>query len=440
MSAVAGARFVVEADGAARGNPGPAGYGAVVKDAEGRVLAETAEAIGVATNNVAEYRGLIAGLRALLGLGAEGEPVEVRMDSRLVIEQMSGRWKVKHEGLRPLAAEAAGLARRFRVTWTWVPREQNGHADRLANEAVDAAERDERWAPSGGPRAEAAAPGAPPGPEAPQAPRAPAGPEPPSAAGVPTGPEAPPAPGAPPASEAPPAPGATAEPRDTGAAPAWETGPRAAAGDRAPRPVRTATSLLLIRHGETPFSVEKRFSGVGDPALTPNGVAQAEALARRLAGEQVDAIVSSPLKRARQTAEAIAARTGLTVEVEEDLRETDFGAWEGLTFAEVRQGWPDLLTAWLRDPEAAPPGGESFAATARRVERARRRIIEAHPGRRVAVVSHVTPIKLLVSAALNAPFDAIHRMHLDLACLSVIDHYADGPAVVRLLNDTGHLR
>src|SRR5690606_21728937 len=251
VSAVAGARFVVEADGAARGNPGPAGYGAVVKDAEGRVLAETAEAIGVATNNVAEYRGLIAGLRALLGLGAEGEPVEVRMDSRLVIEQMSGRWKVKHEGLRPLAAEAAGLARRFRVTWTWVPREQNGHADRLANEAVDAAERGERWAPSGGPRAEAAAPGAPPGPDAPPAPRSPAGPEPPSAAGVPTGPEAPPAPGAPPASEAPPAPGATAEPRDTGAAPAWETGPRAAAGDRAPRPVRTATSLLLIRHGET---------------------------------------------------------------------------------------------------------------------------------------------------------------------------------------------
>ncbi|MBX6168200.1 MAG: histidine phosphatase family protein [Thermobispora bispora] len=197
---------------------------------------------------------------------------------------------------------------------------------------------------------------------------------------------------------------------------------------------------MLIRHGETPFSVEKRFSGVGDPALTPNGVAQAEALARRLAGEQVDAIVSSPLKRARQTAEAIAARTGLTVEVEEDLRETDFGAWEGLTFAEVRQGWPDLLTAWLRDPEAAPPGGESFAAPARRAERARRRIIEAHPGRRVAVVSHVTPIKLLVRAALNAPFDAIHRMHLDLACLSVIDHYADGPAVVRLLNDTGHLR
>ena len=118
-------RVVVEADGGARGNPGPAGYGALVRDAAtGEVLAERAEAIGVATNNVAEYQGLIAGLAAAAELNAD--EVEVRMDSKLVIEQMTGRWKIKHPGLRPLAAQAATLVRSFSaVSWQWVPRERN---------------------------------------------------------------------------------------------------------------------------------------------------------------------------------------------------------------------------------------------------------------------------------------------------------------------------
>jgi ribonuclease H / adenosylcobalamin/alpha-ribazole phosphatase len=132
-------RVAVEADGGARGNPGPAGWGAVVREVDtGQVLLERAEAIGVATNNVAEYRGLIAGLQAAADLGAT--EVDVAMDSKLVIEQMAGRWKIKHPGLRPLAAQAAALVRGFQaVTWTWVPRERNRHADRLANEAMDEA-------------------------------------------------------------------------------------------------------------------------------------------------------------------------------------------------------------------------------------------------------------------------------------------------------------
>ena len=132
-------RVVVEADGGSRGNPGPAGYGAVVRDAAtGEVLAERREALGRNTNNVAEYRGLIAGLSAAAELGATS--VLVRMDSKLVVEQMSGRWQVKHEGLRPLAREAAALRDRFaEITFEWVPRERNKHADRLANEAMDAA-------------------------------------------------------------------------------------------------------------------------------------------------------------------------------------------------------------------------------------------------------------------------------------------------------------
>ncbi|WP_049564919.1 bifunctional RNase H/acid phosphatase [Nonomuraea sp. SBT364] len=402
--------YLIEADGGSRGNPGPAGYGAVVKDAaDGQVLAEAAEAIGVATNNVAEYRGLIAGLQSVLSLAGDGAHVAVRMDSKLVIEQMAGRWKIKNEGLRPLALEAGKLARRLRITeWTWIPRAHNQHADRLANEAMDAAAKGLSWSAGG------------------------------SAGGsisrVPDD--------RPPLTEqtdildlsAPTASVATAQQRTQGTQSTQGTG-------WAP-PTRVATSLLLLRHGETPLSVERRFSGRGDAELTPNGLAQAGAAAARLSRDpyRLDAIVSSPLKRARQTAEAVAGRTGLSAEVDEDLREVDFGAWEGHTFTEVRRQWPDELTAWLADPAVAPPGGESFAAVADRVERAQQRLLEAYEGRTVLVVSHVTPIKTLLRLALTAPPAALYRMHLDVACLSLIEHYVDGPAVVKSFNDTSHLR
>jgi ribonuclease H / adenosylcobalamin/alpha-ribazole phosphatase len=128
---------VVWADGGARGNPGPAGYGVVVASLDGEVLAELAEGIGWATNNVAEYRGVIAGLRQARALGARR--VRVRADSLLVVNQQMGRWKVKNAGLRPLWAEAARLADGFeRVVWEHVPRERNRRADALANRAMDA--------------------------------------------------------------------------------------------------------------------------------------------------------------------------------------------------------------------------------------------------------------------------------------------------------------
>ena len=200
-------QVIVEADGGSRGNPGPAGYGAVVFDASRSVLAERKESIGIATNNVAEYRGLIAGLTAAGELGAS--TVDVRMDSKLVVEQMSGRWKVKHPDMIPLQRRAAELATQFsRVTYTWIPRGENSHADRLANEAMDAA------------------------------------------AGIET---AAPAPAAP--SEE------TSEPQIAGS-PGWiaTTG----------KPTR----MLLLRHGQTAMSVDRRYSGRGNPELTELGRAQ----------------------------------------------------------------------------------------------------------------------------------------------------------------------
>ena len=367
-------RVIVEADGGSRGNPGPAGYGAVVRDADtGAVLREVAEGIGVASNNVAEYRGLIAGLQAARDLGAT--EVDVRMDSLLVVNQMSQIWKIKHEAMRPLASQAAALVREFdRVGFRHIPREQNKHADRLANQAMDDAARGLAWTQ----REEV--------PEPEPAPR-----------------------------------------RRASTTTGWSA------------PSGPATRLLLLRHGETPLSVERRFSGRGNPALTERGAAQARAAALRLASYDVAAVVSSPLQRAAQTAAAVADVLGVDVVTEEGFAETDFGDWEGLTFAEIREQWPDAMAAWLGDPDVAPPGGESFTATFARVAAARDKVVAAHPGAAVVVVSHVTPIKTLLRQALDAPPSALYRMHLDPASLSATDWWADGQAVVRLLNDTGHL-
>lgn len=196
---------------------------------------------------------------------------------------------------------------------------------------------------------------------------------------------------------------------------------------------------LLLRHGQTPMSVQKRYAGRSNVPLTDAGVAQAAAAAKRLASAGIDAIVASPLQRTVQTAEQVAAVTGLPVVTEDGFRETDFGAWEGLTFAEVRERWPSEMTAWLADPEVAPPGGESFAEVSERVTAALHRVLAGRAGQRILIVSHVTPIKTLVAAALLAPSAALFRMHLDVAALCEIDWYADGPAVLRSYNDTAHL-
>ncbi|MEV7990994.1 bifunctional RNase H/acid phosphatase [Streptomyces sp. NPDC086077] len=418
--------FIVEADGGSRGNPGPAGYGAVVIDATtGETLAETAEYLDVVTNNVAEYRGLLAGLRAAHALDPTAT-VHVRMDSKLVVEQMSGRWKIKHPDMKPLAMEAGRIFPPGRVTYEWIPRERNKQADRLANEAMDAGARGEAWTPS--PAAVAVPePEGPPGDAAAGAARA-------RAALASRG--ASPAAGSVASSVSSSVPAGV----DVNAARNVAT-PQAGWG--APDMGAPAT-FVLLRHGETPLTPEKRFSGSGgsDPSLSGIGREQAERVALALARRgTIQAVVASPLARTRETAGIVAARLGLEVGIDDGLRETDFGAWEGLTFAEVHQRHPDDLSAWLASPDAEPTGGgESFAATATRIAATRDKLIAAHAGRTVLLVTHVTPVKTLVRLALGAPPESLFRMELSAASLSVVAYYADGNASVRLLNDTSHLR
>ena len=130
-------RLIVEADGGSRGNPGVAGYGSLVRDADtGALLAERAAPLGKESNNVAEYTGLIEGLRAVVD-HAPGAAVTVRMDSKLVVEQMSGNWKIKHPDMRVLAEEARQIAAGRLVRFVWVPRAENARADAIANESMD---------------------------------------------------------------------------------------------------------------------------------------------------------------------------------------------------------------------------------------------------------------------------------------------------------------
>jgi probable phosphoglycerate mutase len=360
-------KVIVEADGGSRGNPGPAGYGSVVWTADhSTVLAEAKLAIGRATNNVAEYRGLIAGLDEAIKLGAN--EVAVSMDSKLVVEQLSGRWRVKHPDLAELHAAARALASGFdRISYTWVPRAQNGYADRLANEAMDAA----------------------------------AGASQPATA----------------TKEAEAAPG-----------PGWT-------GARGP-----VTRLLLLRHGQTELSVQRRYSGRGDPALTELGRRQADAAARYLTQRGgIAAVVSSPLRRCHDTATTAATALGLDVSVDDDLVETDFGAWEGLTFTEAAERDPELHQRWLRDTATTAPGGESFDQVHQRVVSARDRIVADHGSTTVLVVSHVTPIKTLLRLALDAGSGILYRLHLDPASLSIAEFYPDGVSSVRLVNQTAYL-
>jgi broad specificity phosphatase PhoE/ribonuclease HI len=356
---------VIEADGGSRGNPGPAAYGAVLRDAEtGEVIAEEGTTIGVASNNVAEYKGLIAGLRLAREHAPEAD-IEVRMDSKLVVEQMSGRWKIKHADMRTLATEAAALAP-FGTTYTWIPREQNKAADRLVNEALD------------GKRSGVTVAGA---PEAEPTPLPPQG---------------------------------------------WA-------------PSGTPTTVVLVRHGVTAHTVDKRFSGglaSSNPGLSDEGRDQIRAVGEWLGpiAERIDAVVASPVRRTMESAEILGEVLGREVEVEPGFAEMEFGAWDGLTFAEVGERHGDELAAWLGSLDAVPGrSGESFRVVEERVLEALTRVLERHAGKTVVLVSHVTPIKTVVAHALDAPLESVFRMELTPASITVVSWY-DGRPSMRMFN------
>ncbi len=375
-------RVVLEADGGSRGNPGPASYGALVRDAStGTVIASRGETIGRATNNVAEYRGLIGALE-LAREHVPGVAVEVRMDSKLVIEQMAGRWRIKDAALRDLAERASALVPDD-VTWTWVPREQNSAADALANEALDEQARTGRAAVV-------------------------------DMVASAVDDEFP-------------------SPHDVVVADHEKPSTSIGAGWRG-RLDSEPTVMVLLRHGVTASTVRRLFCGSGgsDPGLVDEGREQAARAAAWIARHhQVDAVVASPMQRTQETAGFVARELGLDVALEPGVAEAAFGEWDGHTFAEIMERWPEEMSAWLASSAVAPPGGETFDAVYDRVVEARERIVTAYAGKTIVVVSHVTPIKMMVRHALGAPMSAIHALELAPASISTIVWWPDALPSVR---------
>ncbi len=353
--------------------------------ATGEVLVELADHLGVATNNVAEYTGLLEGLRAAIEIDPDAV-IEARLDSKLVVEQMSGRWAIKNDTLA--THRAAGARRRparARQLHVGAARESNKAADKLANESMDAVERGRsgiiRRSPADAFETEAERLRCRP----------------------------------------------VLVPRSSG----W--GPD----------IGAPTVTLIVRHGVTQHSLERRFSGSGgpfDPPLVAQGIAQAEAAAGEVAQRGGgDVLVCSPMLRTRETAAIIGARIGLTPIVVEGLEEGRFGDWDGLTFAEVLAGWPDEMAAWLSSPDVAPPGGESLTQVCERVWGALDRVLADHPGRRIIIGGHVGTIRALTVRALGAPLQAMNRMELAPASITTLTWYADGNASMRSFAESSHL-
>jgi len=378
-------RLIVEADGGSRGNPGPAAYGSVVREAAtGDVLIELAGHLGVATNNVAEYTGLLEGLKA----AAEIDPtalVEARLDSKLVVEQMSGRWAIKNDVLRRIALEARDVLPREQVSYTWVPREKNAAADKLANESMDAVEKGRsgtiRRSRSDAFEVEMQADVLPDTP--------------------------------------------------TPAIPGW--GPDLGA----------PTVTILVRHGVTPHSVERRFSGSGgahDPGLTDLGREQIATAGRELKRRGGgDVLVCSPMLRTRESATIIGEIIGLEPVVVEGLQEAKFGEWDGHTFSEVMERWPAQMSGWLGSPEIAPPGGESIHQVYDRIGMALDTIQATYPGKRIIVACHVGTIRSLTVRALAAPLSSVNKLEIAPASLTTLTWYADGNSSLRSFAEAAHL-
>ena len=356
--------FLLTADGGSRGNPGPAGYGSVITE-NGSIIAELYDFIGIATNNVAEYSGLIAGLTAISAIDPTAT-IDVKMDSKLVVEQMSGRWQIKHADMRSLAEEARAAHTPALVTYSWIPRDENSHADRLANKALDQEE-----------------------------------------------------------------------------------------GSRQVIPIQRnylterllsqeiATTIFLIRHGETPLTPLKKFSGDGplNPELTPEGLAQAELVAMAVAALNPEVIIASPLKRTKQTADAISRTTGLSVIYDDAWIECSFGIWDGMSIDEVKEKYPADYHAWICSTAFAPPQGESYDAVAVRIDEALEKIVAMYPAQRVVVVSHNGTIKTAVKLAIGAPADSIFHIDVSPCSITTLSIWpSDGLRALRSSNEQVHLR
>lgn len=371
-------KLIIEADGGSRGNPGLSGAGAVVIDAaSGNILREISEAVGIATNNVAEYSAVIFALEAAFEIDPAAEIV-VRMDSKLVVEQMSGRWKIKHPDMLSLGAKVQKLISGKNVEFVWIPREQNVLADALANKAMD------------GEPAPTAAAGefnhvAPSSIRAPQS--------------------------------------SVAEPTTLIMV-------------RHGRTALTESRKISGGDGENPDLSELGNQDAAEVALELTRVGTSGTFSF-LAKPVV--VIHSPVKRAVQTASKIAQKLGAELVELDDLREIGFGDWDGLTNEELFAGYETQYQDWRGSYDVAPPNGESLKDFDVRVNRSLDFILDKFAGKTVVVVAHVMPIRGLLRIANDASVAGYWRVDLGPASISIARFWGRQGAEIVCVNSTSHL-
>lgn len=371
-------KLIIEADGGSRGNPGISGAGAVVIDAEsGKVLKEISEAVGIATNNVAEYTAVLLGLEAALEIDSNAS-ILVRMDSKLVVEQMSGRWKIKHPDMMALGSKVQKLIANKDISFIWIPREQNVLADALANKAMDFA---------GDPIASAVEFNL----SEPSSIRAPR----PSADQATT-----------------------------------------LILVRHGRTALTESRKISGGDGENPDLSELGRADARQVAEELAVVGNGGNFAYLVPPV---AIIHSPIARAAQTAQAIANRLSIPMVENANLAEIGFGVWDGLTNEEVFTAFEQEYNQWRGSFEVAPPNGESLREFDARVRSAFDSILSAYAGQTVVVVAHVMPIRALLRIANDSSIAGFWRPNVGPASISIARYWGHEAAEVICVNSTAHL-
>lgn len=371
-------KLIIEADGGSRGNPGVSGAGAVVIDAEtGAILREISEPVGIATNNVAEYKAVIFALEAAFEIDSEAE-ILVRMDSKLVVEQMSGRWKIKHPDMLSLGARVQQLIAHKKVEFVWIPREQNVLADGLANKAMD-----------GEPASVAAAV------EFNQV-----------------------------------APSSIRAPQSSVAEATTLIMVRHG------RTALTESRKISGGDGENPDLSELGQIDALEVATELARVGSSGAFGF-LAKPVV--VIHSPIKRAAQTANMIARKLDAELIEIPELSEISFGEWDGLTNEELFVAHEEQYQSWRGSYDVAPPGGESLKDFDVRVNRALDYILDEFAGKTVVVVAHVMPIRGLLRIANDAQLAGYWRVNLGPASISIARFWGREAAEVVCVNSTSHL-
>lgn len=363
----------VYADGASRGNPGPASYGVSVVDASGNAIAEFGEQLGIRTNNYAEYQGVIAALRYLST--TQYRQITIRMDSKLVIEQLSGRWKVKSDDMRELVGEASRLLGPFEAKLEWIPREQNSRADAMANEALD-----------GGDFQTVAS-----------------------------------------AKEL-----SAVQPRSI-RAPRQHVEPLTLVLVRHGHTAATERDLISGGDGNDPA-----LSGLGEQDAKAASLAIGPLLEFHGLSAP-SAILHSPMLRTTQTAQAIGLQLGVSLRPDARLREVSFGSWDGLEMTTLEAEHSNSISGWRGSMSATPPGGESIEDLKGRIAPLLDELLSQFEGQTVVLVSHMMPIRTVTAMSLPGSESIYWSYNFSPGGISVLRFFGSKFAEQFVLNSCQHL-